>query len=363
MVKLGSDKSEIDTPALLIDLDVMEMNIDTMSKFFQSVTANLRPMIKTHKCPIIAHKQIEAGAVGIACSKLGEAETMVEAGIRDVIIPTPVVGEPKVTRLANLAMHSDVIVAVENSSNVKHLAEAARAKGVKLDVIIEVDIGYNLCGRKPGRPTLELAREISRHRSLNLKGLHSYEGFCGSVKRLDDRRDKTNSALKELVYTKDLLTDAGFNMEIVSGGSTPTYMITGKYPGITDVSPGTYVFMDTTGRRTEGLEDFGSALTVLTTIISLPRPGVAICDAGRKSVAIEFGFPPVIGLEGVEYESLVEEHGRLKLEPDAKLRIGDKIELLVTHCCTNTNLYDYFHCIRDEKLEAIWRIAARGKSQ
>jgi D-serine deaminase-like pyridoxal phosphate-dependent protein len=363
MVNLGDDKSKIDTPALLIDLDILEKNIETMSKFFSSVSAELKPMIKTHKCPIIAHKQIEAGATGIACAKLGEAETMVEAGIRDIIIANPVAGEPKVTRLVNLSKHSDLIVAVDDSSNVRHLAEVARAKGVGLDVVIEVDIGTNRCGTEAGQPTLELARIISDHRSLNLRGLHGYEGFCGSIKSLEERRETTHGALEKLVSTKDLLEDAGFDMEIVSAGGTPTYMITGKYPGITDAKPGTYVFMDAKVKSVEGLEDFGYAQTVLTTIVSLPRPEVAICDAARKSVSTEFGLPLVMGIDGVEYDSLQEAHGRLKVEPDTGLKVGDKIELLTTHCCTTANLYDYFHCVRDEELEAIWRIAARGKSQ
>ncbi len=363
MLNLGSDKSEIDTPALLIDLDVMERNIETMSKFFRSVPADLRPMIKTHKCPIIAHKQIEAGAIGVTCSKLGEAETMVEYGIRDILIPNPVVGDPKVTRLLNCAKHSNIKVAVDDLDNVRHLSETGRAKGLSLNVVIEVDIGNNLCGTEPGHPTLEFAREISNHRNIKICGLHGYEGVFNSIKNFEERREKTQTALEKLVSTKDLLEDAGFNMDIVSAGSTPCYMITGRYSGITDVTPGTYVFNDTSTKSVEGLEDFGYALTILTTITSIPRADVVICDAGRKSVATEHGLPQVTGLKGVKYDSLVEEHGRLKVEPYAKLRIGDKIELIVSHCCTNANLFDDFHCIRDGKLEAVWKIAARGKSQ
>jgi 3-hydroxy-D-aspartate aldolase len=169
--------------------------------------------------------------------------------------------------------------------------------------------------------------------------------------------------MSKLISVKDILEDAGFGMEIVSAGGTGTHMITGKYPGVTEVEAGSYVFMDATYGKVEGLEGFGNALTVLTTVISLPRPGVAICDAGLKAVTTEFGLPPVVGLMGVDYERASEEHGRLKVEPDSKIKAGDKIELLVTHCCTNTNLYDSFHCIRDGSLEAVWKISARGKSQ
>jgi D-serine deaminase-like pyridoxal phosphate-dependent protein len=363
MVSLGADKSEIDTPALLIDLDVMEGNIEEMARFFRSVPAGLRPHEKTHKCPIIAHKQIEAGAIGITCAKLGEAEVMVEAGIRDVLVANQVVGEPKVTRLVNLAKHSDIIVAVDSAGNVRHLSDSARAKEVRLNVLIEVDVGNNRCGTAAGKPTLDLAMEVASHPSLNLRGLLGYEGFCQNIRSLEERREKAHGAMSKLISAKDILEDAGFGMEIVSAGGTGTHMITGKYPGVTEVEAGSYVFMDATYSKVEGLEGFGNALTVLTTVISLPRPGVAICDAGLKAVTTEFGLPPVVGLMGVDYERASEEHGRLKVEPDSKIKAGDKIELLITHCCTNTNLYDSFHCIRDGSLEAVWKISARGKSQ
>ena len=365
MVNIGADINQIDTPALLIDLDVMERNIDTMARFFRTIPAELRPHEKTHKCPVIAHKQIEAGAIGITCAKLGEAEAMVEAGIRDVLIANQVVGEPKVTRLVNLAKHSDVIVAVESYENVTHLAEAARAKGVRLNVLVEVDVGNNRCGTTPGEPTLELAREVASHSSLNLRGLLGYEGFCQNIQDIGERREKAHGAMEKLVSTKELLEDRGLDMEIVSAGGTGTHMITGKYPGVTEVEAGSYIFMDATYRRVEGLEPYDYALTVLTTITSLPRPGVAICDAGLKAITFEprRPLPPVKDMDGVTYERASEEHGRLKVEPDSGLKIGDKIEVVVSHCCTNVNLYDHYHCVRDGSLEAVWRISARGRSQ
>jgi D-serine deaminase-like pyridoxal phosphate-dependent protein len=363
MVKIGAMKSELDTPALLIDLDLMEKNIETMSAYFKTIPAELRPHEKTHKCPIIAHKQIEAGAIGITCAKLGEAEVMVEAGIKNVLVANQVVGEPKVSRLVNLSKHSDVIVAVDSLWNVKHIAESARKKGVKINVLIEVDVGNNRCGRTPGQDTLEFAHELVKYDTLNLKGLLGYEGFCQNIQLLEERREKAHGAMKQLIETRDLLLDAGYNMEIISAGGTGTHMITGKYPGITEVEAGSYVFMDAKYATVEGLEKYEKALTILTTVISIPRPGVAICDAGLKTVTVEHGLPPVKGIKDVEYERPSEEHGRLKIEHDSPIRAGDKIELYATHCCTNTNLYNEFHCIRDEELEAIWKISARGKSQ
>jgi D-serine deaminase-like pyridoxal phosphate-dependent protein len=296
--------NEIDTPALLIDLDVMERNIDIMAGYFSSIPAELRPHEKTHKCPIIARKQIEAGAIGITCAKLGEAEAMVEGGIRDVLIANQIVGEPKVTRLVNLAKHSDVIVAVDSHENVRHLAEAARSKGVRLNVLVEVDVGNNRCGTDPGEPTLEPAREVASHGSLELRGLLGYEGFCQNICGIEERREKAHEAMGKLVSTKDLLEDKGLDMEIVSAGGTGTHMITGEYPGVTEVEAGSYIFMDATYRLVEGLEQFDHALTVLTTITSLPRPGVAVCDAGLKAVTLEprRPLPPLKGVDGVLYE-------------------------------------------------------------
>jgi D-serine deaminase-like pyridoxal phosphate-dependent protein len=306
---------------------------------------------------------LEAGAIGITCAKLGEAEVMVESGIRSVLVANQVVGEPKVTRLVNLAKHSDIMVAVDSPENVRHLAESARAKGVRLNILIEVDVGNNRCGTPPGEPTLRLARDVASHESLNLRGLLGYEGFCQNIRDMNEREDKTKEAMGKLVSTRELLEGKGFDMEIVSAGGTGTHMITGRYPGVTEVEAGSYVFMDATYSQVEGLENFGHALTILTTITSLPRPGVAICDAGLKTVTTEFGLPPIVGVEGVVYERASEEHGRLRVETGTGLRVGGKIELLVTHCCTNTNLYDRFHCLRDGRLEAVWNIAARGRSQ
>jgi len=363
MVTIGDDVSKIDTPALLIELDTMERNIRTMADFFRTAPTKLRPHAKTHKCPIIAHKQIVAGARGITCAKLGEAEAMIEAGIRDVLVANEVVGEPKVTRLVNVAKHSDIIVAVDDPRNVRHLAEAARAKGVTLNVVVEVEVGNNRCGVQPGEATLGLAREIAEHGNLRFMGLLGYEGHCQFIQKLEERRAKASEAMGKLIFSRELLEDAGFDVEIVSAGGTGTHMITGWYPGVTEVEAGSYVFMDAKYSTIEGLGDFGHALTVLSTVISRPKPDLAVCDAGLKAITFEFGRPPVKDMEGVEYLAPSEEHGRLRVDPAVDLKPGDKIELIVTHCCTNTNLYDQFHCVRDGRLEAVWRISARGRGQ
>ncbi|MFA5869934.1 MAG: alanine racemase, partial [Candidatus Bathyarchaeia archaeon] len=204
MVNLGAKKDELDTPCLLVDLDVMEGNIRKMAEDFRGMPAKLRPHVKTHKTPIIARKQLDAGAIGITCAKVGEAEVLAEAGIGPLLIANEVVGEPKVTRLINLAKYSDVTVAVDDPANVKHLAEAARRKGVKLNVVVEVDVGNNRCGTDPGEPALTLAREVAGYRSLSFRGLMGYEGFCQMVVKLEERRPKAEAAMQKLVSTRDL---------------------------------------------------------------------------------------------------------------------------------------------------------------
>lgn len=363
MAKIGCSIEEIDTPALLVDLDVMEANIEKMAERFRAMPSELRPHAKTHKTPIIAQKQIEAGAIGVTCAKLGEAETMAEAGIRDILIANQVVGEPKVTRLMSLAKHSDVIVAVEDSLNVRHLAERAREKGVKLGVLVEVDVGNNRCGVMPGKPALDLAREVQGHPSLTLRGLMGYEGFCQFIADVDEKKRKTTEAMDKLVGSRDALEDAGVGVEIVSAGGTGTHMISGRHPGVTEIEAGSYVFMDARYSQVPGLEDFGEAVSVLSTVISASHKGKVICDAGLKTLTFEFGMPPVKDRDDARYVRANEEHGHIEVDPGFDLAVGDKFELIPTHCCTNTNLYDHLHCVRDGALEAVWRIQARGRSQ
>ncbi|MFH2110754.1 MAG: DSD1 family PLP-dependent enzyme [Candidatus Bathyarchaeota archaeon] len=363
MVRIGDPVEEIDTPALLLDLDIMESNIRKMADRFKRMPADLRPHVKTHKIPIIAWKQIEAGAIGVTCAKLGEAEVMAEAGIRDILIANQVVGEPKVTRLMSLAKHSDVIVAVDDSRNVKHLAERAREKKVELGVLVEVDVGNNRCGTMPGEPALQLSKEVMRYPSLDFKGLMGYEGFCQFIPELEARRAKATEAMDKLVGTRHLLENNGVDVDIVSGGGTGTHMITGNHRGVTEVEAGSYVFMDAKYSTVEGLEEFGQALTVLSTIVSTSRKDKTICDVGLKTMTFEHGMPLIKGRDDMEYVRGNEEHGHIQVGPGFDLKPGDKFELIPTHCCATTNLYDVLHCVRGGVLEAVWRVQARGKSQ
>ena len=366
---IGMQKTELDTPALLIDLDKMEANIQTMADFFTTVNAMLRPHVKTHKTPIISHKQIAAGAIGVTCAKLGEAEAVIHAGVRDVLIANQVVGSHKIARLINLARHSEIMVAVDNPQNVRDISAAAAAKGATVRMLVEVNVGMNRCGVESGKPALELAKQIRQSPNLKFEGLMGYEGHTVAKPDLKEREANVREAMQHLIDAKHYLEKHGVEVSIMSGGGTGTFNITGSIPEMTEVQAGSYIFMDSTYRNVEGVgEQFDCSLSVLATVVSRPAPDRVIVDTGLKVLAKEFGIPQPIGITGVEMTGLSEEHGTLKCvgqvsDTDVPLTPGDKIEILPTHCCTTVNLHDRYYGIRNGIVESVWDIAARGKSQ
>lgn len=362
---IGLEKYAINTPALLIDLEKMEYNISKMADFFRDKKVNLRPHIKTHKTPMIAHKQIEAGAIGITCQKLAEAEVMAEAGIKDILIANEIVGTQKIKRLVNLAKYTRIKVAVDNSKNIADVSEAAQEKGVKVGILVEVNTGMNRCGVYPGEPALRLAQEVERQKNLEFLGLMGYEGHTVFIKSYEERKRKAKEALNLLVDTKKLLEKKGLECKIVSAGATGTYNIAGSYPGITEIQAGSYVTMDTKYNGIQGIGgEFKQALSLLTTVISRPTDDRAILDAGMKAISIDMGIPEIAYPKGAKIDRLAEEHTYLvELEGTAKkqLKVSEKVEMKPSHGCTTINLHDYFYGIRDSIVESIWSIKARGK--
>lgn len=364
MSLIGMHKIELDTPALLIDLDKMESNIQTMADYFKTVNAALRPHLKTHKTPMLAHKQIAAGAIGITCAKLGEAEAVIHAGIRDVLVANQILGRQKIARLVNLAKQSEIMVAVDNAQNVTDISEAAAAKGVTVRILIEVNTGMNRCGVEPGQPALELARHVLRSPNLQFEGLMGYEGHTVAKPNYAEREAAARQSVQLLVDTKHHLEKHGVAVSIMSGGGTGTFSITGSVPEMTEVQAGSYIFMDATYGNVEGVgENFACALTVLATVVSRPTPERVIVDTGMKVLAKEFGIPQPLGIAGLEMTGLSEEHGKMNANASVSLRPGDKLEILPTHCCTTVNLHDRYYGIRGGIVESVWDIAARGKAQ
>jgi D-serine deaminase-like pyridoxal phosphate-dependent protein len=358
---IGMHMADIDTPALCLDIETVEANINHMAGYFRDSPVRLRPHSKTHKSPTLAHMQLEAGAIGITCAKLGEAEVMVAAGIKDILIANQIVGRGKIARLVNLASHSEVMVAVDDAANVADLNAAAQAKGVSLRTLIEVDIGMQRCGAAPGQPVLDLARKIVASPGLRFEGLMGYEGHAIFTEDIDERRAETQASLKLLTDSAELLRREGISVQIVSSGGTGTYFITGAYPGITELQVGSYITMDSQYRNLPGV-DFECGLTLLATVISTRGDDHAITDAGMKAITQDFGFPVVINPPGWELTYLAEEHGFLARLDGPPLKRGDKVTIVPNHGCTTINLHDHYYVTRRGVLEAVWPIAARGKT-
>jgi len=354
-------KEMLETPALVIDLDVLERNIRRMASYMENRRAALRPHFKTYKCPTISHKQIAAGAKGITCAKLSEAEVLVAAGIDDVLIANQVVEPGKINRLAALANgHAKMAVAVDNESNVEDLSRAADSYGSILHVLVEVDVGMGRCGIDTKEEALRLAQRISRAKGLEFEGIQAYEGHLQFVPDIEERRRGVEAVVEKVASIKAHLESRGFYVKEISGAGTGTYNLTGDNTIWTEIQAGSYVFMDTTYDKI-GLE-FESSLSVLATVIH-KRPAFAVCDAGMKACSVDRGPPEIKGFPRCTIRRrLAEEHGVIA-DPEDELGYLQKIEYVPSHCCTTVNLHDRYFCVRNGKLEAVWPISGRGKSR
>lgn len=361
--RLGAALDEIDTPALLLDVDTFEHNLQHMAAFFADKPTSLRPHAKTHKCPEIARRQLQAGAIGITCAKLGEAEAMVGAGIEDVLIANEIVGAIKTRRLATLARRANLMVAVDDAANVAELSEVCQETDSSLRVLIEIDVGMGRCGVQRSEDALRLAQQVLGAPALRFAGLMGYEGHLVMVPDAEERRTRVQEAMAPLLEAKKLLERNGIAVEIVSGGGTGTYDMTGTSEPMTEIQAGSYILMDTTYGRIR--PEFRPALTLLSTVVSRPCAERIVTDAGMKVITKEFGWPQVIEPEGLVVQSLSEEHGKLIAEDPGNLDLapGDKVRLIPSHCCTTMNLHDRLYVIRDGRLVDIWPIAARGRAQ
>ena len=366
-VLVGMERGAIDTPALLIDLNAMERNLRTMADFFRDKPAKLRPHAKTHKSPIIARKQLDLGAVGITCAKLGEAEVMVEAGIDDLLVANQIVGAAKIARLMAILPRARVTVAVDDPANLRDLSRAAVAHGVEVPVLIEVNTGMDRCGVEPGEGAVELARVAAGLPGIRFRGIQAYEGHLVNTADEGERAARVAAAMAPIVATREAIERAGLPVEIVSGGGTGTFALTGTTRGFDEVQAGSYVFMDAKYGEIGGVGDrFEPALTVLSTVLSRPTADRAVLDIGRKSLGTDHGTPRVKGTaEGdARFAGFSEEHAKLILDGPARdLRPGDTVEVVPGHGCTTVNLYDRYYAMRGGLVEAVWPIAARGRAQ
>jgi D-serine deaminase-like pyridoxal phosphate-dependent protein len=352
----------VDTPALLLDAGALQANIQRMAAFFAHRHCKLRPHFKSHKCTAIAKLQMTAGAVGITCAKLGEAEVIADAGIRNILIANQIVGPLKIRRLIELCRRADPMVAVDSPENVKMLSEHVAAAGVKIGVLVEVDVGMGRCGVAPGEPALELARLVASSPGLRFEGLQGYEGHCVDLRDETERTGKTLESLRMLVGTRRLLERSGLPVNRVSGGGTGTYAINGDYDGVDEVQAGSYAAMDWWYEDIR--PEFKQAMSILATVISRPTPDFVVIDVGRKGVGAEWGAPRVKNLPGSEVASYSsEEHMKISIPRESATKIGDRIEIIPSHGCTTSNLYSEFIVHEGGRVTDKWPIEGRGKLQ
>ena len=348
---VGQRLEEIDTPALVLDLDAFEKNLNTLNSAVAG-KVRVRPHAKTHKCPDVAKRQIALGAVGMCCQKVSEAEAMVEGGVKDVLVSNEIVGAPKLQRLAELSRRARIGVCVDNAENVRQL------KG-DLDVYIEIDVGMRRCGVAPGAPAVALAREIVKS-GMRFGGLQAYHGRAQHMRSMEERHAVIETAAQHVQHTKRLLKEAGIDCPIVTGAGSGTFMLEVEAGAWNEIQCGSYAFMDVDYAKNEWaapLPRFEHALFVLSTVMSRPSAEVAIVDAGLKASSVDSGMPGVWQKE-LRYTHASDEHGWVEGKNPPPL--GEKLLLVPGHCDPTINLYDWYVCVRRGRVEALWPITARG---
>ncbi len=364
--EIGMPLEEVDTPCLLVELDAFERNLQRMASAAAAASVRLRPHAKTHKCAVIARRQMELGAVGVCCQKVSEAEMMVYGGVHDVLVSNEVVGPKKIARLVALAKEAHVAVCADDPANITDLNAAAVRFGVRLPVLVETDVGAERCGVDPGEPTVALARHIHRLTGLHFAGIHAYQGSAQHIRSFDERREAIQRACAWVGETLDMLRRDGIACEVVTGAGTGTYSFEATSGLFTEIQPGSYIFMDADYGRNLGqdgkpIHEFEHSLFVYTTVMSRTTRDRAVVDAGLKAVSVDSGLPLVSGIAGVEYRGASDEHGTLHLaDPGAPVRVGTKLRLVPGHCDPTVNMYDWYVGVRNSRVEALWPIVARG---
>jgi D-serine deaminase-like pyridoxal phosphate-dependent protein len=362
-----ADDQALDTPLIAVDLHLLRRNIAEMAALAASYGVALRPHAKTHKSPHIARLQLEAGAVGLTCAKLGEAEVLVEqGGVTDILIAYPIVGEIKIQRLRHLLDRARVIVAVDTHRAAAALSQAISTSGRTLDIYVEVNTGQDRAGAYAGQEAVDLAVAISQMPGLRLAGVMTHEGHAG-FSGPDDIAIVAEKAGQALVDTSERIRSQGIEVTDVSVGSTPASWFTPRVPGITEMRPGTYVFHDNNAFRHGRIGPDRCAARVVATVVSRPASDRAVIDAGSKALALDpspshpgHGF--IVGHPGTTIARLSEEHGVVTLPPEESgFDVGDRVEIIPNHICPTVNLTDELVVIRDGHIVDHWPVAARGK--
>jgi D-serine deaminase-like pyridoxal phosphate-dependent protein len=366
---VGTSKGDLDTPALCVDLDAFEANLATMQKRLSAVRLASRPHAKTHKCPAIARLQMASGAIGICAAKVSEAEVFAAHGVDRILMTTANHTPAKIRRAMQVRReHPQFVQAVDHPQNARDLSDAAREARLVADVVVDVAVGTRT-GVPAGDQALALAQLVDTLPGLRLRGLISYDGGVQHVKGFSQRREQALKRFEPSVETADRFRRAGLSTEIFSGGGTGTYNIM-QHAGLTDVQVGSYVFMDCqyieigSEHNEAAFDEFVPSLTVLTTVVNAYFPGSLTADAGTKALTLNKPGPWVIDEKGFTYTAGSDEFGSIKYETASRTyKVGDRLELIVPHCDPVVNEYDQIHAIRKGRVEAVWPVAARGRSQ
>lgn len=360
--------SDLDTPAILIDLDIMERNLKRAADYARENGLRLRPHTKTHKIPALGRRQVELGAVGLSVAKTTEAEVMLASGTEDLLIAYPVVGHHKLERLTELAKKVNVTVAVDSLAVARPISEAARAAGVEIGLLAEMDAGLHRVGVQPGSELEALAAGLARLPHIRWRGVAFYPGHI---------KDQTESGRAELEQlrvtlreTVKGLNEIGLHPEIVSGGSTPLLWQSHTVEEVNEIRPGTYIFNDRNTVLSGACTKADCAATLLVTVVST-APGRIIIDGGSKtfssdrmSGSSEVTFGEVVGHERLRFHKMNEEHGFIDLNgEDAEFRVGDRLRIVPNHICVAMNLHETVYGIRGDEVEHWWRVEGRGKLQ
>ena len=364
-------KSELDTPALIVDIDELKRNIADMAEFAASQGIQLRPHAKTHKTPQIAALQLEAGAVGLTVAKLSEAEVFIEAGCRDILVAYPLVGESKHRRLIELCQRANITTVVDHPDIAEGLSRSLSVAGLELPVMVEVDTGLGRCGVAPGTPANELAHQVARMPGLSFAGLLTHEGHAQLAGAPDQVRATGLSAGQMMAETAELIRKSGLEVPIISVGLTATAKITATVAGVTETRPGIYVFYDRSEVLHQVVPPERCAARVLATVATRPTADRVILDAGTKALTSDrAGVSPPVGGHGIvvdhtewDINSLSEEHGGTSIPADDPVKIGERVEIIPNHICPVVNLFDRMYITQGVRVIDEWPVAARGKSQ
>lgn len=339
---------EVTTPALCVNLDAFERNLDRMHSFFASVPCNLRPHFKAHKTPAIAHRQAAAGCAGFTTATLGEAELLADEGFDDILVANEICDRTKLDRLRELAGRIALTVAVDSTEAV----EIVGRTGVR--VVVDVNVGMPRCGVAPeGAPAVARAAVDA---GLELVGVMGYEGHATVIEDAEERAKVARSSMDQLVGVAQTLRDEGLTVDIVSGGSTLTYDVTGAFPGVTEVQAGSYALMDTEFAKSSPFEE---ALGMLTTVLST-QGRLAVLDAGLKTMTIDHGNPLLPDDFPADVLYLADEHTSLVVRDGFTARPGDRVWLRPSHVDPTVNLHDRLYAFRGDRVEEVWPVTGRG---